>query len=123
MKKLIYIFTFMIVAFWGQNLMAQTAYQGFNKLHYEQVLRTGECPGCMLYQGRFSKLNLSGVNFSGAMLVGARFRYTILKGANFKGAALRGTDFTGADLSGATWPDGTTCQSGSKGYCKTKKQQ
>lgn len=119
MKKLICISAILLSGIFFQNLSAQTAYQGFNKLHYEQVLRTGECPGCMLYQARFSKLNLSDANFSGAMLVGARFRYTILKDANFRGAALRGADFTGADLSGATWVDGRACQSGSKGYCNT----
>lgn len=106
--------------FGSHPMFAQTAYQGFNRLQYEQVLRTGECPGCSLYQGQFSKLNLSGADFRGAMLVGAHFRYAILRGANFKGAAVRAADFTGADLSGAIWTHGKRCQKGSTGYCQSQ---
>ena len=113
------IFLFVMILMGIQPMPAQTAYQGFNKLHYEQLLRTRSCPGCMLYYARLSGIDLSGANLRGASLIGATMRNATLRNVNFYGARIKGIDFSGADLSGATWSDGRVCGEGSIGYCKT----
>ena len=99
-------------------LFGQTARQGFDRYHYERLLRTKRCIGCYLYHAKLSHIDLTGANLEGAALSGATFRYATLKNANLKGAQINGTNFSGADLSGAIWVDGRQCAAGSIGRCK-----
>ena len=101
-------------------IFSQSAFYGFNRTHYERLLRSKSCPGCFLYYAKLSNIDLSGANLRGTALIGASFRGATLKNANLKGAKVRGANFTGADLTGAIWVDGQVCAQGSVGYCKTQ---
>ena len=99
-------------------LFSQTAFQGFNRSHFDQLLRYNRCPGCYLYHAKLSYIDLTGADLRGAALSGATFRYTTLRNANLKGAQIGGASFSGADLSGAIWIDGRRCVEGSIGVCR-----
>ena len=98
-------------------LFAQTAYNGFNRLHYEQLLRTNSCPRCYLYRAKLSNIDLTGADLRGSTLTGATFRNATLRNADLGGARIGGAVFSGADLSGATWVNGRQCSDGSIGTC------
>jgi serine/threonine protein kinase len=77
----------------------------------EQLLKTGQCPGCNLTGVNLRRANLVGANLknanlSGANLSGANLKRVILNnadlsGVNFNGADLYNADLTNANLSGA----------------------
>ncbi len=124
MKNTFFVFFFLSV--FGVSLLpvtltAQTAFQGFDRTQYEQLLRTNKCPGCYLYHARLSNIDLTGADLRGASLVGASFRYATLRKANLRGARIGGAHFSGADLSGTIWTNGQVCAEGSVGFCKLQK--
>ena len=120
-KKLILFLLIVILAsIFPMMSLAQSPYYGFNRDHFEQLLRSKSCPGCHLYYAKLSNIDLSGANLRGAYLIGASLRSATLRNANLNGAKIGGANFSGADLTGATWTNGKTCQQGSIGYCKTQ---
>ena len=77
---------------------------------HQQLLDTGDCPGCNLKGLDLKSLKLKGANLAGANLEGANLQETNLKGANLKGANLISTRMTDAilikaDLQGANLSD------------------
>ncbi len=117
-KNSLTLFIISIICLGMIGLSAQTAFQGFNRAHYERLLRSNSCPGCYLYHAKLSHIDLTGANLRGAALIGASFRNATLRNANLKGARIGGVSFSGADLSGAIWIDGQRCGEGSIGSCK-----
>lgn len=65
---------------------------------HQQLLDTGECPGCNLAGIDLTGTKLKGVNLEGADLSGANLQETNLKGANLKGANLQSARLTDAIL-------------------------
>jgi uncharacterized protein YjbI with pentapeptide repeats len=77
---------------------------------HQQLLDTGDCPGCDLQNLDLKGLKLKGANLAGANLEGANLQETNLKGANLKGANLISVRLTDAilikaDLQGANLSD------------------
>lgn len=76
----------------------------------QQLIDTGDCPGCDLQNLDLKGLKLNGANLAGANLEGANLQEVNLKGANLKGANLISTRLTDAilikaDLQGANLSD------------------
>ncbi len=76
----------------------------------QQLIDTGDCPGCDLQNLDLKGLKLSGANLAGANLEGANLQEVNLKGANLRGANLVSTRLTDAilikaDLQGANLSD------------------
>ncbi len=65
---------------------------------HQQLVDSGECPGCDLSGIDLTGTKLKGVNLEGADLSGANLQEVNLKGANLKGANLRSARLTDAIL-------------------------
>ena len=77
---------------------------------HQQLIDTGDCPGCDLQGLDLKGLKLKGANLAGANLEGANLQEANLKGANLKGADLSSARLTDAilikaDLQGANLSD------------------
>jgi hypothetical protein len=63
-----------------------------------QLLETGQCPGCNLKEANLKGLNLEGVNLEGANLEGANLAFARLENAILKRANLKRANLEGAAL-------------------------
>lgn len=77
---------------------------------HQQLVDTGDCPGCDLKGLDLKGMNLKGANLAGANLEGANLQEANLKGANLKGTSLESARLTDAilikaDLQGANLSD------------------
>ena len=109
-----------------------------NPADLQRLLKTQQCPGCVLSSAKLSganlrvadlmRANLSGANLTRAALMfadlsgatlngadlsranlyGANLQGANLQGANLQGANLKGAILKGANLRGAIMPNGTT---------------
>ena len=83
--------------------LLSTAHAGWNRDNpawiKKQLIKTNQCPGCILINANLSGASLSGANLAGAML----------SNANLNGANLSGAEFIGANLMNATWINGKKC--------------
>ncbi|MGA7933932.1 MAG: pentapeptide repeat-containing protein [Kovacikia sp.] len=64
----------------------------------DQLLETGQCPGCDLKEANLEGLNLAGVNLEGANLEGANLAFARLESAILKKANLKRANLEGASL-------------------------
>jgi uncharacterized protein YjbI with pentapeptide repeats len=65
---------------------------------HQQLVDTGDCPGCDLQGLDLQGMNLKGANLAGANLEGANLQEANLKGANLKGTSLESARLTDAIL-------------------------
>ena len=77
---------------------------------HQQLIDSGDCPGCDLQGLDLKGMKLKGANLAGANLKGANLQEANLKGANLKGADLESARLTDAilikaDLQGANLSD------------------